>query len=183
MKDLKVAESTNPGEPQILQQHIEVRILSGRQSTYASSPIQVPNSGWNNPVTEGSKSVTEVKNKAEILSFLKAWKSAWEQKDQAKFLAMYHADFRQGSMDYKAFQKTKKHFFRKYRTIRVETDGVEIEKSHDRILVKFIQSFQGDDYRDKGRKSMVMIRDKGKRFKIVEEDWSPTQAVVADSGK
>jgi tetratricopeptide (TPR) repeat protein len=182
LNDLKLAETIYHGEPQIPQQYIEVRIQSGQPNGHASSPIQVPDSGWNNPVTKGSKFGSAAEGEAAVQKFLTAWKSAWQQKDQNKFIGMYHADFRQGSMDHKAFLKSKKHFFRKYRTIRVETEGVEIEKSENRFLVKFIQSFQGDDYCDKGRKSMVLIRDKHKGFKIVQEDWSPAEPILANSG-
>jgi hypothetical protein len=49
-------------------------------------------------------------------------KLAWEQKNLDRFMKMYHPDFEHEGMNYGALLKTKKNFFRKYRTIRVEVD-------------------------------------------------------------
>jgi murein L,D-transpeptidase YafK len=117
-----------------------------------------------------------------IQEFLARWKHAWEQKDLDSYGKMYHPKFRQGSMDYKAFLKSKRLFFDKYRTIKVEIDKVETEKEKGRCVVKFLQSFQGDDYRDKGWKSMVLAGGKSQGFRIVEERWTAYTGATAHSG-
>ncbi len=111
--------------------------------------------------------------KKEILDFLNRWKRAWVQKDLDRFIKMYHPDFKDGKVDYKMFLKSKQNFFRKYGIIQVELDRVEIKKSDGTWLVKFLQSFQGDEYRDKGWKNMVLAGEKGQGFRIIEERWSP----------
>ncbi len=108
-----------------------------------------------------------------VLNFLAAWRSAWEEKDIGGYARMYVPDFKQGSMDYNMFVKSKRYFFRKYKNIRVETDQVEIKTVGNEIILRFIQSFQGDDYHDKGWKRMVLTRDEETDFKIVEEEWTP----------
>jgi len=108
-----------------------------------------------------------------VLNFLAAWKSAWEEKDIAEYARMYVPDFKQGSMDYNMFLKFKRHFFRKYQNIRVETRQVEVETVGNEIILRFIQSFQGDDYHDKGWKRMILTRDEETEFKIVQEEWTP----------
>ncbi len=96
---------------------------------------------------------------------------------------MYHPDFEQGGMNFAALLKSKKSFFfRKYKTIRVELDRVEIRKENGRVLVKFVQAFQGDDYRDKGWKSMVLADDKDKGLRITSEGWSVISGSSSDSG-
>lgn len=117
-----------------------------------------------------------------VLGFLKEWKSAWEQKDLETYAKLYSSDFRQGDMDYKKFLKSKKNLFQKYRTIRVGTEQIDIKLAKDQVSVKFQQVFQGDDYRDRGWKSMVLARDKVKGFKIVQEEWSPQQVASNNSG-
>jgi len=117
-----------------------------------------------------SDNLSEIRNN--ILEFLEKWKVAWEKKDLDRFLKMYHPQFAQGDMDYEMFRKSKKNFFRKYRTIRVEIERVEIRKAGDALQVSFVQSFQGDGYRDKGRKTMVLAAGKEKRYQIVQEGWS-----------
>jgi murein L,D-transpeptidase YafK len=117
-----------------------------------------------------------------VLNFLDKWKTAWEQKDLDRFMKMYHPDFQQGAMNYPALLKSKKSFFRKYKTIRVELDRVEIRKDKNRTCVKFVQSFQGDNYSDKGWKSMVLAEDKDQGLRIVSEGWTPLPGSSSDTG-
>ena len=119
-------------------------------------------------------------NKA-VMAFLGEWKLAWEQKNLDRFMKMYHPDFEHEGMNYVALLKTKKNFFRKYRTIRVEVDRVEIRKVQGRVLVRFVQSFQGDKYSDKGWKSMVLDGGKDSGFRIVSEGWTALSGSSSDS--
>jgi murein L,D-transpeptidase YafK len=117
-----------------------------------------------------------------VREFLNKWKLAWEQKDLDSYAKMYHPKFRQGRMDYKSFLKSKRAFFGKYRTIRVEIDKVETAKEKGQFTVKFLQSFQGDEYRDKGWKSMVLAGGKSEGLRIVDEQWSSYTGATANSG-
>ncbi len=108
-----------------------------------------------------------------ILNFLAAWRSAWEKKDIAQYATMYVPDFKQGSMDYKMFSKSKQYFFRKYKNIHVKTEQMKIKVVGNEIGLRFIQSFQGDDYHDKGWKRMILTRDEETDYKIAQEEWSP----------
>ena len=132
--------------------------------------------------TEKNKSAIHEGERKEILDFLNGWKRAWMQKDLDRFIKMYHPDFKDGSADYKMFLKSKRNFFRKYRTIQVEMDRIEIRKANGTWLVKFLQSFQGDEYRDKGWKNMVLAGGKGQGFRIIEERWSPLQRTSSNPG-
>ncbi|MCA1961385.1 MAG: L,D-transpeptidase family protein [Desulfomonile sp.] len=109
---------------------------------------------------------------AQVRQFLKKWESAWMKKDLDRYMKMYHPDFRAGDLNYDKLRKSKKAFFRKYGVIKVELDQVEISRTEGRLHVKFHQTFQGDDYRDKGWKTMVLVGGKGESFRIVEEHWS-----------
>jgi hypothetical protein len=119
--------------------------------------------------SNGKTSDKASSDKKAVLAFLGEWKLAWEQKNLDRFMKMYHPDFEHEGMNYGALLKTKKNFFRKYRTIRVEVDRVEIRKVQGRVLVRFVQSFQGDKYSDKGWKSMVLDGGKDSGFRIVSE--------------
>lgn len=109
---------------------------------------------------------------AQVKQFLKKWESAWIKKDLDRYMKMYHPDFRAGDLNYDKMRKSKKAFFRKYGVIKVELDQVEISRTEGRLRVKFHQTFQGDDYRDKGWKTMVLVGGKGESFRIVDEQWS-----------
>jgi len=112
-------------------------------------------------------------DRKDVLDFLERWKRAWMQKDLDRFLKMYHPDFQERREDYQIFLKSKRNSFRKYQTIQVELDRIEIKRANGTWLVKFLQSFQGDEYRDKGRKNMVLAVSEGQRLRIIEERWSP----------
>ncbi len=141
------------------------------------------------PHGSGSKAVASkgkapdkaASDKKAVLAFLGEWKLAWEQKNLDRFMKMYHPDFEQEGMNYEGLLKTKKNFFRKYRTIRVEVERVEIRKVQGRVLVRFVQSFQGDKYRDKGWKSMVLAGGEGSGFRIVSEGWTALSGPSSDT--
>jgi murein L,D-transpeptidase YafK len=131
--------------------------------------------------SEGATLDTMKVDRKSVLNFLDKWKTAWEQKDLDRFMKMYHPEFEQGALNYKGLLKSKRSFFRKYGTIRVELDRVEIRKDADKTVVQFIQSFHGDGYRDKGRKSMVLVSGKDKGLKILSEEWTPLHESSSDS--
>lgn len=132
--------------------------------------------------SEGATLDTITVDRKKVLEFLEKWKTAWEQKDLDRFMKMYHPEFEQGTIKYTGLLKSKKSFFRKYGTIRVQMDRVEIRKDNDKTVVQFIQSFHGDAYRDKGRKSMVLASSKDKALRIISEEWTPLHESSADSG-
>ncbi|MFH1113985.1 MAG: L,D-transpeptidase family protein [Pseudomonadota bacterium] len=107
-----------------------------------------------------------------VARFLTQWKAAWEKKDLDKYLKMYHPDFGDGRSDFKELAKTRRRYFRKYRTIQVEMERMHIRKVETGLQVKFLQIFRGDEYSDKGWKSMVLVGEKDTGFRILSEDWS-----------
>lgn len=112
-------------------------------------------------------------DRGEVLDFLKEWKEAWENKDLDRFVKMYHPHFRAGKMDLEEFRRSKERYFKKYDTIRVELDKLSVRKEGGTVRVLFQQIFRGDDYSDKGWKSVVLAEDKDKGFQILAEKWSP----------
>lgn len=130
--------------------------------------------------TDTDESVPDAHDKKtrlqEVKEFLDTWEKAWEQKKLDTFLKMYHAKFRAGSLDLAKLRDSKKHFFRKYRTIHVEIDRVAVRKAEQGLAVKFLQTFRGDDYRDKGWKTMVLAEGKGgESYRILTEDWTAVE--------
>ncbi len=117
-----------------------------------------------------------------VAVFLEKWKNSWEQKNLDRFMKMYHPEFEQGGMNFSALLKSKRNFFKKYRNIKVELYGVEIKKDTEKTVVSFTQSFRGDDYRDKGRKTLVLAESNDTGFRILSEEWSPLLEHSSDSG-
>jgi murein L,D-transpeptidase YafK len=122
---------------------------------------------------------TKLKQKVNV--FLSRWKAAWEQKNLDRYMKMYHADFQQGTLTYKGLRKSKKRFFNKYRIIRVELEQVSTKKTKRGLKVSLLQTFRGDDYSDKGWKSMVLAEGKNRDLQIVSEHWCPVRGASSDS--
>ncbi|MDQ7783881.1 MAG: L,D-transpeptidase family protein [Desulfomonilaceae bacterium] len=107
-----------------------------------------------------------------VAKFLAQWKRAWEQKDLDGYLSMYHPEFGGDAFDFKKLAQTRKRYFRKYGMIRVKMERLQIRKVEKQLHVKFLQIFRGDEYSDKGWKSMVLVRGKDKGLRILSEEWS-----------
>jgi len=75
-------------------------------------------------------------------------------------------------MVYDQFIESKRKFFGNYQTISVEFDRVSVKKVRGGYQVKFLQRFQGDDYRDRGWKTMTLVGNREQGFKIISEEWS-----------
>lgn len=125
-----------------------------------------------NAASASSGSGLDIDETPQVKQFLNRWKSAWVKKDLDRYMKMYHPDFQAVDLNYDKLRKSKKAFFRKYQVIKVELDQVEITSIEGRLRVKFHQTFQGDDYRDKGWKTMVLVGGKGEGFRIIGEQWS-----------
>jgi murein L,D-transpeptidase YafK len=192
-KEKKTAQI--PAAPPHARMKSEMRYLSAsleKMTRYARAETKDPagrDIREGQPHGSGSKAVGSAgkvsdkaaSDKKAILAFLGEWKLAWEQKNLDRFIKMYHPDFEHEGMNYSTLLKTKKNFFRKYRTIRVEVDRVEIRKVQGRVLVRFVQSFQGDNYSDKGWKSMVLAGGKDTGFRIVSEGWTAISGSSSDT--
>lgn len=142
----------------------------------ATSPRTIEPTAYEMPVDAEFRSPFKPVPSAEkqwVMRFLTRWKGAWEQKDLDTFAKMYHPDFGKGTIGWQTFLQTRKSFFLKYLNIQVNIDRVEIKKADGRLLVRFVQTFRGDDYRDKGWKRLVLAGSEDKGFRILAEDWSP----------
>lgn len=125
------------------------------------------------PATQASPIPASSSERKKVVAFLDQWKAAWEKKDLDSYVKMYHPNFGKSGADYESFLKSKKAFFAKYQSIGVQVDKVTVAKSDGRLMVRFLQSFRGDDYRDKGWKSMVLAGSATEGFRILDERWSP----------
>lgn len=116
-----------------------------------------------------------------VREFLSSWKQAWEQKNLDEFIKMYHPKFEQDENNLAKFKKKKQKFFNKYKIIRVELDKITAKKLKYGLRVTFLQSFRGDKYSDKGWKTMVLAKGKGRRFQIISEEWRSVHSPPSDS--
>ncbi len=147
-----------------------VRVRPKRVESVRVEPVRIETRG------EKARKIPEEPDQAEVRDvvkkFLTKWKTAWEQKNLDMYLKLYHPDFGDGRSDFKELAKTRRRYFRKYRTIQVRMERMQIRKVETRLHVKFLQIFRGDEYSDKGWKSMVLVGGKDTGFRILSEEWS-----------
>lgn len=155
------------GESDNMQASVE---LSPSPQADTVKPIRVESREKNHIESPDESNQAEARD--DVAKFLERWKAAWEQKNLDNYLKMYHPDFGSGKSGVKEVAKTRRRYFRKYRTIHVEMERMQIRKVGKQLHVKFIQTFRGDDYSDKGWKSMVLVGGEDKGLRILSEDWS-----------
>jgi murein L,D-transpeptidase YafK len=104
---------------------------------------------------------------------LDSWKKAWERKNLPAYMAFYDRDFQSRGMDFKAWKKHREKLNQKYRSITVSISDLKIKRTSPVMAtVDFTQKYEADDYKDKGLKSLLLVK-KGKDWKIREEEWKP----------
>jgi murein L,D-transpeptidase YafK len=109
----------------------------------------------------------------EVRKLIQSWERAWEQKDLRTYISLYDSRFRSRGMDLEAWKNHKKRLNRKYRFIRVDIGDIKIKQTSTRMVtVSFTQSYQADEYRDFGLKSIQLVK-RGKDWKIKKEEWRP----------
>ena len=112
------------------------------------------------------------KTEADILRLMRDWEAAWERKDLDRFLSFYSPHFHTADMDRQAFAERKRKIFARTRHIRVTLTHLRIETIGTSAVVTFLQHYNGDNYSDKGQKTLYLARTPG-GWQIVREEWKP----------
>jgi murein L,D-transpeptidase YafK len=113
-------------------------------------------------------------SESDIKDFLSSWKTAWEKKDVPGYIACYDRGFKSRGMDLGDWEKHRIKLNGRYGIIEVDISKLKIQSlaSGERAKVSFIQKYKADNYRDKGKKTILLARE-GKDWRILEEDWQP----------
>jgi len=112
-----------------------------------------------------------IKDREEILHFLKNWKKSWELKDLNTFIDCYSTRFRFNNMSLNSFRRYKNNLFNRYKWIKLDIDNIQIYKNGENALVNFNQKFLTDSYSDSGSKQLYLIKEQNE-YKIIEEIWT-----------
>jgi murein L,D-transpeptidase YafK len=112
----------------------------------------------------------------ELLSInrlISRWKKAWQDKDLNGYMSAYAEDFASLGLDRDGWRRHKSDINRRYREIRVEFSNLKIKLlSQKEATVSFDQEYRSDMYCDKGKKTIQLVKRKGK-WKIKTEKWVP----------
>lgn len=118
----------------------------------------------------------QVRRKRELSSIeqlIAGWQEAWQKKDLEAYMVAYAEDFSSGGIDRDGWRRHKAEINRKCRSIRVEIRNLRIQLlSSERATVHFDQEYSSDRHHDYGRKTIQLVKEKG-RWSIKGETWIP----------
>ena len=103
---------------------------------------------------------------------LEAWRSDWESRDAARYLAHYARDFRAGAVDLAAWSAHKRRVNAGKKWIKVGLSNVSVLRSagQDEVIeVTFDQDYRSSNLSQRARKRQYWVEEGG-RWKIAYED-------------
>lgn len=107
----------------------------------------------------------------ELEASVHAWESAWEQKDNDRYLAFYAEDFSDLARDKAAWSEYKRRVNDSKRYIEVELNDLSMlvdPVQKDLVTVRFRQTYTSDNHTWKGWKEQIW-RQSGARWEIIYE--------------
>jgi hypothetical protein len=96
------------------------------------------------------------------LQALQTWVQAWTSKDMTTYFAAYVAQYRGDKKSPAAWQEFRKQNIIGKKKIAVELADVKaVALSPERVQISFLQNYVGDAYKDKARKTVVLVKQQG----------------------
>lgn len=114
--------------------------------------------------------VSDADNKEEAIKVLQKWAAAWSAQDVEAYLAAYDQEFRPKSgISLSQWQEQRRFRLHKPNRIEVALSDFEVEKRNSsELVVKLLQRYRSDRYRDSSRKGFVLVQRNG-GWKIRDE--------------
>jgi len=153
-----------PPKPSPKELPLEVRnrvLAEARLAAKATPPESKPA-----PVTPDKETVRRI---------VQGWLAAWQKKDMAGYLKHYHPEFSYNGMDLAAYREYKTDLADKYKKIAIKAEKMEIKVNGSQALVTFLQDYRSDQYRDRGLKTLVLVKH-NQEWRIKEESWQDIKA-------
>ena len=105
-----------------------------------------------------------------IANLVAEWADAWSSKDVQRYRACYAPDFRARGMDLRGWIRYKEKLNRRYDSIRVSIEDLEIEQGVDRSTATFLQRYASSRHQSAGMKRL-RLKCIGEEWKIYRETW------------
>jgi ketosteroid isomerase-like protein len=107
-------------------------------------------------------------------ALLEDWAKAWGARDKAAYFALYAPDFRfiDQSLDLPSFRRYRGGHMDRAAFVNVSVEDLEVSVEGGRALATFIQTYESDRTRDRGRKTLELIEMDG-RWRILSESFQP----------
>lgn len=105
-----------------------------------------------------------------IAALIAEWTDAWGSKDTKRYGACYAEDFRSNGMGLRAWMRYKKRLNKRYKSIQVAVEDVQIRRDSDRSTATFVQRYRSPGHESVGKKTLRLKR-VGGTWKIYREVW------------
>lgn len=127
---------------------------------------------------------------AEVDTFLRGWKQAWESRDMGQYEALYTPDFvgvnfslARGAriLTRAEWMADKAAKFAGTSTLSIGVEKVDFAVSGNDLVVRFIQTYRSGSYEDRGTKLLLLQRSRpGEAWRISREKFVPPDAFTAN---
>jgi murein L,D-transpeptidase YafK len=107
----------------------------------------------------------------EIVDIVNSWRDAWQSKDIEKYITHYHKQFTSESRDREQWKQYKGDLAKRYRSISVKIDDLELLTNDGVVLARFTQDYQSDGLRSRGIKDLYFKKNDN-QWKIIGEFFS-----------
>lgn len=98
------------------------------------------------------------------------WADAWSCKDIKRYRVCYAEDFRSSAMDLSAWLRYKENINKRYASIHVSIEDLDIRENLDRGTATFVQRYRSSGLKSVGKKTLYLKRVEGE-WKIHRERW------------
>ncbi|MDD4155933.1 MAG: L,D-transpeptidase family protein [Candidatus Cloacimonetes bacterium] len=121
-------------------------------------------------------SYDELENEVKVvLHTIDYWKEVWQNKDFENYITLYLDEFysdRQ-KMDYTQWYNHKMKLFKSEEDININIYDFDFYYAEGLLLISFYQDYETGEYRDFGKKSLV-LKQLDNQWKIIKEEWQVT---------
>ena len=111
-----------------------------------------------------------VRKSSGVEEMVDGWLKAWSAKDIRQYGKYYAKGFYANGKNRKAWLRYKNRLNKKYDFIKVAKENLAIQEGKEKSIATFRMVYQSPDYKAKGTKRLVLIREDG-QWKIFRETW------------
>lgn len=110
-------------------------------------------------------------NNAALGDFLEGWRTAWESRNVDQYLACYASSFQPTGMNRAEWEMQRRERLGKPKQIKLKLENIKFESSDtDHAKAGFTQIYASDLFRERGRKTLTLIKENG-QWKIAAEEF------------
>ena len=111
--------------------------------------------------------------KEAVLKWFQNWKDLWQVQNIDEYIHLYSDLFTAPPRFKKAsWLEHKKNIKAKYTNVKIEIGSAHIFNQKNQYILRFVQTYQSDQYKDRGLKTLYLVDEKQNgELKVLREEW------------